>query len=101
MIYLFYACVVPSCRSIYLSVYLSLLVAMEMCYSILSLCWLWHYGSLCVGSCVEWLVVNRAFEPVERVMCLNVTIASLSHHGRSAKHIPSLGLSLFFLLLFT
>jgi len=47
-----------------------------------------------------WLVVNRAFEPVERVMCLNVAIAGLSRHGRSAKHIPSLGLSSFFLLLF-
>ena len=39
--------------------------------------------------------VDRAVEPVERVMCLNVAIASLSRHGRNAKHVPSLVLSLF------
>ena len=41
------------------------------------------------------LSVDRAVEPVERVMCLNVAIASLSRHGRNAKHVPSLALSLF------
>jgi hypothetical protein len=40
------------------------------------------------------LSVDRAVEPVERVMCLNVAIASLSRHGRNAKHVPSLVLSL-------
>ena len=84
-------------------------------YLFIYLCWsLWKCATpfcLCVGHGIVvlcalvlvwcgWLVVNRAFEPVERVMCLNVTIASLSRLGRSAKHIPSLGLSLFFLLLF-
>ena len=39
--------------------------------------------------------MDRAVEPVERVMCLNVAIASLSRHGRNAKHVPSLVLSLF------
>ena len=39
--------------------------------------------------------VDRAVEPVERVTCLNVAIASSSRHGRSAKHVPSLVLSLF------
>ena len=46
------------------------------------------------------VVVDRAVEPVERVTCLNVAIASSSRHGRSAKHVPTLVLSLFFLLLF-
>ena len=41
------------------------------------------------------LSVDRAVEPVERVMCLNVAIASFSRHGRNAKHVPSLALSLF------
>ena len=45
-----------------------------------------------------WLVVDRAVEPVERVTCLNVAIASSSRHGRSAKHAPSLVLSLFFFI---
>jgi hypothetical protein len=34
--------------------------------------------------------VDRAFEPVERAMFLNVAIASSSRHGRSAEHIPPL-----------
>jgi hypothetical protein len=42
-----------------------------------------------------WLVVDHAIEPVERVMCLNVAIVSLSCHGRNAKHVPSLVLLLF------
>ena len=45
------------------------------------------------------MVVNRAFEPVERVMCLNVAIASCL----AMVVVPSislLGLSSFFLLLF-
>jgi len=49
---------------------------------------------------VVLVVVDRAVEPVERVTCLNVAIASSSRHGRSAKHVPSLVLSLLFLLLF-
>ena len=36
------------------------------------------------------LSVDRAVEQVERVMCLNVTIANSSRHGRDAKHDPSL-----------
>jgi len=43
------------------------------------------------------VVVDRAVEPVERVTCLNVAIASSSRHGRSAKHVPTLVLSMFFL----
>jgi len=40
------------------------------------------------------VVVDRAVEPVERVTCLNVAIASSSRHNRNAKHVPSLVLSL-------
>jgi hypothetical protein len=83
-------------------------------YLFIYLCWsLWKCATLlclCVGrgivvlcalvlvSC-GWLVVNRAFEPVERVMCLNVAIASCL----AMVVVPSislLGLSSFFLLLF-
>jgi len=46
------------------------------------------------------LSVDRAVEPVERVTCLNIAIASLSHHGRNAEHVPSLIFPLFFHLLF-
>jgi hypothetical protein len=42
-----------------------------------------------------WLVVDHVVKSVERVMCLNVAIVSLSRHGRNAKHVPSLVLSLF------
>ena len=41
------------------------------------------------------LVVDRAFEPNERVMCFSFAIASSSRHGRNAKHVPSIVLSLF------
>jgi hypothetical protein len=41
------------------------------------------------------LSVDRVVEPVERVMCLNIVITSLSRHGHNAKHVPSLVLSLF------
>ena len=46
------------------------------------------------------VVVDRAVEPVERVTCLDVAIASSSRHGRNAEHVPSLVFLLFLLLLF-
>ena len=104
MIYLFYACAVPSCRSIiYLFIYLYLFWSLWKCATLLLSCVGRDIVVLCVLVLVwcGWLVVNRAFEPVERMMCLNVAIASLSRHGRSAKHIPPLGLSSFFRLLFS
>ena len=82
-----YACAVPSCLSIYLS--LSIL-----CYG--------NYATpsrrlVSVAVCAFVLVVvDRVVEPVERVTCLNVAIASSSRHGRSAKHVPPLVLSLLF-----
>ena len=73
---------------------------MEMCYSVSSC--VDRVASRCVVDLCAlflvwcgWLVVDRAVEPVERVTCLNVAIASSSRHGRSAKHVPSLVLSLF------
>jgi len=71
-----------------LSIYLSF-VAMDVCAPLTGchvVCVIgsWLYRVLVLLS------VDRAFEPVERVMCLNVTIANSSRHGRDAKHDPSL-----------
>ena len=77
---------------------------MEMCYSVSSC--VDRVASRCVVDLralfLMWcggLVVDRAVEPVERVMCLNVAIASCL----AMVVVPSislLGLSSFFLLLF-
>jgi hypothetical protein len=96
MNYLFYACAVPSRRST-----LSISRAMEMCYSELSSCWccclvVCQVMVLAVCACVALVVVDRAVEPVERAMCLNATIASLSRHDRDAEHDPFSRVVVFF-----
>ena len=83
MIYI-HACAEPSRRS---TLFIS--CAMEMCYSELSSCLYVVSGRVVILVCLS-LSVDRAVEPVERVMCLNVTIANSSRHGRDAKHDPSL-----------
>ena len=80
--------------SIYLSI--SILYAMEMCNSNLSS--LSSCGTC--SLCVVLVVVDRAVEPVERVMCLNATIVSLSRHGRDAEHDPFSRVVVVLLLLF-
>ena len=71
-----YACVVPS-PPIYLLCYgyALLHVVLLGCRSFVCLC---------------GLPVDRAFEPVERAICLNVMIVSPSRHGHNAEHILSL-----------
>jgi len=102
MICLYYisACAVPSCRSIYLSMNLSNSCygkcATPSCHRVLCVV----FGRVVILCVFVLVIVDRAVEPVERVTYLNVAIASSSRHGRSAKHVPSLVLSLFFLLLF-
>ena len=99
MIYL-YPCLSRAFVPVYLSIYLSLVLwkcATPSCPcvdSVASRC----VVDLCALFLVwcGWLVVDRAVEPVERVTCLNVAIASSSRHGRSAKHVPPLVLSLLF-----
>ena len=79
-----YACVVPS-----LSVYL---VMLWICATLssrrrvgLALVLMLLCCRLGVVCCLS---MDRAFEPVERAVCLNVAIVSLSCHGRNTEHSP-------------
>ena len=85
MTYLYlYPCLCRAFVPVYLPIYLYLSLV------------LWKsatpsYRLVSVAVCAFVLVVvDRAIEPVERAMCLNVTIANSSRHGRDAKHDPSL-----------